>query len=94
MLPALAYCYFVTSFDLWMSKGAYNFFALVITFWGVDWQLKDITIRFFEAFDTFGHALAKDLIDLLHMYDLRKKIIIYVKDERYYDYSPKVYCKL
>jgi len=22
MLPALAYCYFVTFFDLWMSKGA------------------------------------------------------------------------
>ncbi len=36
ILPTLAYCYFVTSFDLWMSKGAYNFFALVINFWGVD----------------------------------------------------------
>ncbi len=47
----------------------------------VDWQLKHITIEFFETFDTFGHALAKDLIDLLNKYDLRKKIIIYVKDE-------------
>jgi hypothetical protein len=36
MLLALAYCYFVTSFDLWMSKGAYNFFALVINFGGVN----------------------------------------------------------
>jgi hypothetical protein len=28
------------------------------------------------------HALAKDLTKLLDKYDLRKKIIIYVKDER------------
>jgi hypothetical protein len=35
-----------------------------------------------ESFDTFGHALAKDLIDLLG-YDLRKKVIAYVKIEGY-----------
>jgi hypothetical protein len=35
MLLGLAYCYFVTSFDLWMSKGAYNFFAFVINFGGL-----------------------------------------------------------
>ncbi len=81
MLLALAYCHFVTSFDLWMSKGAYKCFALVIKIWGVDWQLKHIAIGFFETFDTSGHALAKDLIDLLNKYDLRKKIIAYVKDE-------------
>jgi hypothetical protein len=81
MLPALAYCYFVTSFDLWMSKGPSKTNSLVINFGGVDWQLKHIAIGFFEAFDTFGHALAKDLIDLLNKYDLRKQIIAYVKDE-------------
>jgi hypothetical protein len=81
MLPALAYCYFVTSFDLWMSKGAYKIFIIVIKFCGVEWQLKHIVIGFFEAFDTFGHALAKDVVDLLNKYDLRKKMIAYVKDE-------------
>jgi hypothetical protein len=35
---------------------------------------------FFEAFDTFGHALTKDLTKLLTKYD-GKKIIVYVKDE-------------
>jgi hypothetical protein len=30
----------------------------------------------------FGHALAKDLFELLSKYDSRKKIIVYVKDER------------
>jgi hypothetical protein len=34
ILLALAYCYFVTSFDLWMSKGAYNSFSLLLIFWG------------------------------------------------------------
>jgi hypothetical protein len=32
VLPSLADCYFVTSFDLWMSKWAYDIFALVIIF--------------------------------------------------------------
>ncbi len=32
VLPALANCYFVTTFDLWMSKGAYDIFALVNNF--------------------------------------------------------------
>jgi len=36
VLFALANCYSVTSFDLWMSKGAYDIFALVIRFLGFD----------------------------------------------------------
>jgi hypothetical protein len=56
-----------------MSKGAYDILSLVF-FLGVYWQLKHIIIGFFEAFDTYGHALAKDLLtDLLDKYDLRKK---------------------
>jgi len=31
--------------------------------------------------DTSGQALAKDLIELLGKYNLKKKIIAYVKDE-------------
>jgi len=45
---------------------------------GVDRQPKYITIRLFDASNTFGHTLAKDLIELLGKYDLRKKIIAYV----------------
>ncbi len=36
-------------FDLWMSKGAHNIFALVINFLGFDWQPKHVTIGLFEA---------------------------------------------
>jgi len=33
---ALAYCYSIISFYLWMSRGAYDIFFLVIKFLGVD----------------------------------------------------------
>ncbi len=48
---------------------------------GAEWQPKYITIRLFDASNTFGHTLAKDLIELLSKYDLRKKITPYVKNE-------------
>jgi hypothetical protein len=32
----------------------------------------------------FGHALAKNIIELLNKYDLRKQIIVYVKDEGFH----------
>ncbi len=48
---------------------------------GAKWQPKYITIRLFDASNIFGHTLAKDLIELLGKYDLRKKIIAYVKNE-------------
>jgi hypothetical protein len=38
VLPTLADCHSTTtSFDLWMSKGAYDVFALVINFLNYDW---------------------------------------------------------
>jgi len=52
----------------------FKVFALVINLLGADWSPKHIAIVFFEAFDTFRHALAKDLIELLGKYVLRKKI--------------------
>jgi hypothetical protein len=61
ILPTLIYFYFVTSFDMWMSKGAYDIFALVIKFLGAYCQPKHIAIGLFEASNTSRHALAKDL---------------------------------
>jgi hypothetical protein len=65
VLPCLAKCFFVTSFDLWMSKGAYDIFALVINSLGTKWQPKHITIGLFEAMDISCQTLVKDLIELL-----------------------------
>jgi hypothetical protein len=37
VLPTLVdYYSIIRSFDLWMSKGAYGIFAIVINFWGVN----------------------------------------------------------
>ncbi len=74
ILLTLTNCYFIiTSFDLWMSKGAYDIFAFHYLFLGGWLVVKHITIGLFETFDTFGHALAKYLTKLLNKYDLRKR---------------------
>ncbi len=52
VLSRLIDCIFATtSFDLWMSKGVHDIFALVIKILGSDWQPKQITIGLFEAID-------------------------------------------
>jgi hypothetical protein len=63
-----------------MSKGTYDIFALVINFLGTKWQPKHITISF-EVMDISCQTLAKDLIELLRICNLKEKIIAYVKDE-------------
>ncbi len=70
----------ITNFDLWMSKGAYDIFALVINFLDGNWKPREVTIGLFKATKTTNQTLAKNLNELLDSY-LRKKIIIYVKDE-------------
>jgi hypothetical protein len=71
----------IACFDLWMSKGAYDIFALVINFFDENWQPKNVTIGLFEATETIGQALAKNLRKLLDSYGLNKKTIAYVKVE-------------
>jgi hypothetical protein len=72
----LVECHFaIASFNLRMSKGAYDLLTLVITFLESDCQLKHVTISFFETTKIIRHALAQSLIDLLDKYGLRKKII-------------------
>jgi hypothetical protein len=53
VLPLLNdYCCAIASFDLWMSKGAHDVFALVIIFLGFDWKPKQVTFGFFEINET------------------------------------------
>ncbi len=68
-----------SSFDLWMSKGAHDIYALVIKNLGSNWQPKQVAIGFFEAIKTIGQTLV--LIKLFNQYGLKNKIIAYVKDE-------------
>jgi hypothetical protein len=64
-----------------MSKGGHDIFTLVINFLKVDWQPKHITFGLFEAKDNSGQTLAKNLIELLDSYALKRKFITYIKDE-------------
>jgi hypothetical protein len=55
-LMDVSYC-----FDLWMSKGVYDIFALVINFLDENWQPKKVTIGLFETTKIIGQALARNL---------------------------------
>jgi hypothetical protein len=59
VLPALAYYFSITtSFDFWVSKGAYDVFALMINFLSNYWQLIHVIIGLFEATKIIGQTLA------------------------------------
>ncbi len=62
-------------------KGAYDILALIINFLDGNWKPKKITIGLFKAIKITNQALARNLNELLDSYNLRKKIIVYVKDE-------------
>jgi hypothetical protein len=52
---ALADCISATcTFDLWMSKGVHDVFAVVVNFLSNKWEAKHITIRLLEVFDISG----------------------------------------
>ncbi len=48
---------------------------------GADWQPNHITLGLFQATNISGQTLTINLIELLDIYELKRKIIIYVKDE-------------
>jgi hypothetical protein len=65
-----------------MSKGAYDVFSLVMNFIGVNWKPKCVMIvGLFETTKRNSQVMALKLQALLDKYDLRKKILAYVKDK-------------
>jgi hypothetical protein len=73
----------ITSFDLWISKGEHEIFALVVNFLKRTLShTKRSTIGFFETFETLGQTLAKNSQDLSEYYKSIKKISTYVKEEK------------
>jgi hypothetical protein len=80
LLALVDYYFIIASFDMWMSKRAYDILSLAI--FGGSLATKNIAIGCFEASDTSGHALANHLLtNLLNTYDLRKNINAHVKNE-------------
>lgn len=80
--PFLRTCVSCTlTFDLWMSRGTQDTFVLVVNFLNETWEPKHITVGIFEADDTSGAALARQLDQILTRFGLRHKVICTVKDE-------------
>jgi hypothetical protein len=80
--PTLLNCILATcTFDLWMSKGAHDVFAIVVNFLSNKWEAKHITIGQFEASNTSGVTMAPRLQQLLDKLFFTQTILVYVKDE-------------
>jgi hypothetical protein len=67
-----------------MYQGAHDVFTLVVIFLGFDLRPKHVTFSRFKATNATRHALARNMIDLLNVYGLKNKIIMYVNDEGSY----------
>ncbi len=70
-----------TSFDLWMSKGSMDTFALVINYLNEFWMPQHVTIGLFELHETIGLSMVVQLCSLLEKYELMHQMITFVKDE-------------
>jgi len=49
----------------------------------LDWEFKHIIIGLFETTKPIGQPLVKNIINLFHYYNLRNKIIAYVKNDQF-----------
>jgi hypothetical protein len=70
-----------TTFDLWMLRSGYETFPLIINLINLSWIPCHITIGVFEACDIFGATFTKQVKVLLVEFNLKNKVIMYVKDE-------------
>jgi hypothetical protein len=62
----------ITTFDLWMRKGALDTFVFVISFLTLHWEPKHVTIGLFEVNDIIKITLASKLQTLFEKYELIK----------------------
>jgi hypothetical protein len=69
------------TFDLWISRSGYDTFAFVVNFINQDQFPCNITIGLFETLDISSVVLVKEVKVLLAEFNLRNKVIAYVKDK-------------
>jgi len=55
--------------------------VFVINFIDDDWVSHHVIVGMFEALDTYGTALVKQMKFLVATYELKNKVITYVKDK-------------
>jgi len=62
VLPKLASASIVSvSFDLWISKGGIDTFALVINYLSKNWELVHVIVGLFEVNEMIGLCMARQL---------------------------------
>jgi hypothetical protein len=71
----------ITTFDLWMNRGAHDTFALVINFLTPQWEHHHVCVGFFEVDDITRVGLARQMKALLEKFKFISKILCFVKDE-------------
>jgi hypothetical protein len=55
----------ITTFDLWMPRGGFDMFVLVVTYINRKWEPCHVTATIFEVHETSGVAMVIQLKDLL-----------------------------
>jgi hypothetical protein len=71
VLPNLAFVATIfTSFNLWMSRGGVDTFAIVIIFLNEFWTFMHVTVGLFEVNETNGQSMAIQLESLLSKFGL------------------------
>ncbi len=70
-----------TNFDLWMSRGGVDTFALVINSYNDSWIPMHVTVGLFEVHDTTRASMVGQLEFSFGKYDLTHHVIAFVKDE-------------
>jgi hypothetical protein len=71
----------IATFDLWMSRGGFYTFALILNYINKTWEPCHVIVGIFEVHKTLRATMAIQFKDLLVRYNLLDKIIAYVKDE-------------
>jgi len=71
----------LASFDLWMSRGGMDTFALAISYLNESWMPQHFTIGLFEVHKTIGLSMVNQLRSLFEKYDLMHCMITFVKNE-------------
>jgi hypothetical protein len=88
----LAKCNFVTSFDLWLSKGMHDVFSFIIKFENY-LQLKHVIICLFERIETIKQSLEINPIEWLDQYGLKEKKKLCERQRVKFE-CIKIYCEL
>ncbi len=71
----------LANFDLWMSHGGVDTFALVTNFLNEVSVPMHVTMELFEVHETFEQSMAIQLQTLLEKYGLLHQVITFLKDE-------------